>query len=68
MVVEATRPLAVETWIYPPADLSPALRGLLPEEERAAGVALVFLVESKSTHLISGARVLALAARARVQR
>jgi GWxTD domain-containing protein len=63
----ATRPLVVETWIYRPADLSPALRELLPEDEQAAGVALVFLAESKRTHLISSDRVLALAARARVQ-
>ena len=62
-----TRPLAVETWIYPLADLPAALVDLLPEGGRPAEVALVFLVESKGTaHLVSGAPLLDLAVRAGV--
>jgi GWxTD domain-containing protein len=63
-----TRPLAVETWIYHPADLPPALLELLSEEARAQGVTLVFLVESRGgTHLVSGEHFLGLAARAGVR-
>jgi GWxTD domain-containing protein len=61
-----TRPLGVETWVYHPADLPPALRELLPEEARGGEVRLVFLVEGKGTHLVSGAPLLDLAVRAAV--
>lgn len=65
-----SRLVAVETWIYPLADLSPPLAALLAPEPAAqdAGAVLVFLAESpRHTRLLEGGHVLELAARALVR-
>ncbi len=66
-----SRLVAVETWVYPAADLSPRLAALLAAEPAAdpeAGAVLVFLDESpRHTRLLEGERVLELAARALVR-
>ena len=68
-----TRLVAVETWIYQPADLTPELAALLAAEApnqpaRGAGATLVFLADSpRHTRLLEGERVLELAARALVR-
>ena len=69
-----SRLVAVETWIYPLAGLSPRLAELLAAEaaaqpQDAADAALVFLAESpRHTRLLEGERVLELAARALIQK
>ncbi|HEV3458168.1 MAG TPA: GWxTD domain-containing protein [Thermoanaerobaculia bacterium] len=65
-----SRLVAIETWIYPLADLSPRLAELLATEAAAAdtGAVLVFLAESpRRTRLLEGEHVLQLAARALVR-
>jgi GWxTD domain-containing protein len=64
-----SRLVAVETWIYSLADLSPRLAALLAAEPAApaASAVLVFLAESpRHTRLLEGEHILALAARALV--
>ena len=64
-----SRLVAVETWTYPLADLSPRLVALLAAEPAApdASAVLVFLAESpRHTRLLEGEHVLELAARALV--
>jgi GWxTD domain-containing protein len=65
-----SRLVAVETWIYPLADLSPRLAALLAAEGAAAdaGAVLVFRAESpRHTRLLEGERLLELAARALIR-
>jgi GWxTD domain-containing protein len=61
-----TRPLAAETWVYPLAELPPALAALLTEQGAAEAATLVFLIDRSDTHLIAGKRVLELAVLASV--
>jgi GWxTD domain-containing protein len=65
-----SRLVAVETWIYPLADLGPRLAALLAAEPATpdASATLVFLAESpRHTRLLEGEHVLELAARALVR-
>jgi GWxTD domain-containing protein len=62
-----TRVLVVETWVYPIADLPPALAALLRERGMSEAT-LVFLLASKEAHLLDGERVLQLAVQASVRR
>jgi GWxTD domain-containing protein len=65
-----SRLVAVETWVYPLAELSPRLAAMLAAEPPTAGTdaTLVFLAETpRHTRLLEGERVLALAARALVR-
>jgi GWxTD domain-containing protein len=62
-----TRRLVLESWIYPPEELAPALRALLAEEEWPE-VVLVFVVDPDHTTLTDGDKFLDLAVRALVRR
>jgi GWxTD domain-containing protein len=62
-----TRSLALETWVYPRADLSRRLLTLLDAKEDLQELALVFVVEPGHTHLSEGEKYLQLAARAAVR-
>jgi GWxTD domain-containing protein len=65
-----SRLVAVETWIYPLAELSPRLAAMLAAGPATAGTdaTLVFLAEPRRhTRLLEGERVLELAARALVR-
>ena len=60
-----TRHIAVETWSYSAADLSPRLRELLAEGERDSAVTLVFAIEpGRRAYLVEGERFLEAAVRA----
>ncbi len=64
------RLVAVETWIYPLAELSPELAAQLEAADAAGetGAELVFLADAPHhTRLVEGERVLELAARALVR-
>jgi GWxTD domain-containing protein len=66
-----SRPVAVETWIYPRADLPPELEALLQAEATLPAdepMAIVFLAESpRHTKFLAGEHFLDLAARALVR-
>jgi GWxTD domain-containing protein len=59
-----TRYLALESWIYQPADLDPRIAALLQAEEPIPEVVLVFAVEPRQTYLLDGEKYLDLAVRA----
>ncbi len=61
-----TQSLPVETWVYPPADLPPALQQLL-QKVGATEIVLVFATDPDQTDLIDGEKFLTMAARAAVR-
>jgi GWxTD domain-containing protein len=61
-----TQALPVETWVYPAADLPPALQQLL-QQDGAAEIVLVFATDPDQTDLIDGEKFLTMAARAAVR-
>jgi len=63
-----TRTLPMETWVYPVAELSPALQQILQQDDPVSEVVLVFTAEGQRTDLIDGVRFLEMAARAAVLR
>lgn len=64
-----TQTLPLETWIYPVAELPPALQQLIQDEEGALPeIVLVFTTDPRRTELIDGEKYLRMAARAAVQR
>jgi GWxTD domain-containing protein len=63
-----THTLAMETWVYPVAELSPALQQILQQDDPVSEVVLVFTVEAQRTELIDGERFLERAARAALLR
>jgi GWxTD domain-containing protein len=62
-----TKHLALETWTYGAADLSPRLVDLLQADGRPTDIVLVFEVEPRHTTLLEGGKCLDLAARATVR-
>jgi GWxTD domain-containing protein len=62
-----THTLPLETWVYPVAELSPALQQILQQEDPVPEVVLVFAADPQHTDLIDGERFLEMAARASVR-
>lgn len=63
-----TRDVILESWVYAPEDLLPALRERIAKEEPGrTELVLVFLVEPRHTELLEGGRLLDLAVRAAVR-
>jgi len=62
-----TRTVTVETWVYRAPELSPGLAALLAKEGMGEEIELPFAVESDRTRLVSGEKILELAARALVR-
>lgn len=64
-----TQTLSLETWIYPVAELEPALRQIVQEEEGPVQeIVLVFAADPRRTDLIDGGKYLEMAARAAVRK
>ena len=64
-----TQALPLETWVYPFAELPPALQQLILDDEGPVPeIALVFASDPRHTDLIDGEKYLKMAARASVQR
>ncbi|HEY2292836.1 MAG TPA: GWxTD domain-containing protein [Thermoanaerobaculia bacterium] len=64
-----TQALPLETWVYPFAELPPALQQLILDDEGpVAEITLVFAADPRHTDLIDGEKYLKMAARAAVQR
>ncbi len=61
-----TRILSLESWIYPVADLEPALRRYIEKEEPRSEIVLVFTVDPRHTYLLEGEKFLEMAVRAAV--
>jgi GWxTD domain-containing protein len=62
-----THEIVLESWVYPVAELPPALAERAQEDEPRQEIVLVFAVEPRHTHLIEGERYLDMAVRAAVR-
>lgn len=62
-----TQTLSVESWVYPLADLSPALRQLLEEDGAPPEVVVAFATDSRHTYMVDGEDYLEMAAKASVR-
>jgi len=59
--------LVLESWVYPVAELPPALAERIQADESRPDIVLVFAEEARHSHLIEGEKYLELAARAAVR-
>ena len=62
-----THDIVLESWIYPVAELSPALAERIQADGPKPEIVLVFAVESRHTHLIEGEKYLDMAVHAAVR-
>jgi GWxTD domain-containing protein len=62
-----SREIVLESWVYPIAELPPALARLVQEDDPQSEIVLVFAAEPRHTYLIEGEKYLDMAVRSAVR-